>query len=269
MERLLDRGSCAFTHPLIAAAVREALGRSTRCRSACARRGPAGRRGRSRRARGRAPRSRGAERGCRRRRDTASCRRGGAAPRGVRDRRTAALARAGRTAAARAEVDAVDFERGRALLDAGDGEGVGVLTRVARRAADVSVRVDAARVAASGLRFRGQREEAVALLRGVLDTLSDSDRERRLELLVEVTMIGGSSAAGLPDARRTIAAEAATATGEYACRAARDGRGGAAARRAPFRSGARRAARCLPGACTATIPADSRPAASPSARPRC
>ena len=85
-----------------------------------------------------------------------------------------------------------------------------VLTHVARRATDVSVRVDAVRVAASWLRFRGRGEEAVALLRGVLATLSASDRERQLELLVEVTLIGGPS----PDAQRTIAAESATATGD-------------------------------------------------------
>jgi DNA-binding CsgD family transcriptional regulator len=213
VERLLDRGSCAFTHPLMAAAVREALGAQhaaglhASAAALLAGEGVSDERVAEHLMRA-APSGEVAT--------VATLRRAAGTARRLGAYATAArlLARAMTEPPPPAEVDAVDFERGRALLDAGDEEGVGVLTHVARHAADVSLRVDAARVAASGLRFRGRGEDAVALLRGVLNALSDNDRERRLELLVELTLIDRSSAAGLPDARRTIAAEAATATGE-------------------------------------------------------
>ena len=69
-------------------------------------------------------------------------------------------------------VDAVDFERGRAMLDAGDEDGGRLLARVAQGAADASVRVDAARRLAKGLALRGRGTDAVAVLRAVLETLS-------------------------------------------------------------------------------------------------
>jgi DNA-binding CsgD family transcriptional regulator len=213
VERLLDRRSCAFTHPVVAAAVREALGTPhaaglhARAAALLAGEGVSDERVAEHLMRA-APSGDVAA--------VATLRRAAVAARRLGAYTIAArlLSRALAEPPPPDEVDAVDFERGRALLDAGDEAGVGVLTDVARRAADVSVRVDAVRVAASGLRFRGRGQEAVALLRGVLDTLSDSDRERQLELLVEITLIGGSSPASLPDAQRTISAEAATATGD-------------------------------------------------------
>src|SRR3954470_2021157 len=213
VERLLDRGSCAFTHPLVASAVREAIGtpRATglHARAAALLAGEGVSDARVAEHLVRAAPSGDAATVATSRRAAAAARRVGAYPTAAR-----LLSRALAEPPPPDELDAIDFERGRALLDAGDMGGVGVLTHVARRAADVSVRVDAARVAASGLRFRGRSEDAVALLGGVLDTLSDGERERRLELLVEVLLVGGSSPAGQPDPQPTIAAEAATATGE-------------------------------------------------------
>jgi DNA-binding CsgD family transcriptional regulator len=111
-------------------------------------------------------------------------------------------------------VDLVEVERGRSLLDAGDEDGARVLIRVAQRAVDASVRVDAARHAAKGLRLRGRGPEALALLRGVLDTLGDGHREMRLELLVELAFVGGSALDGQQDALRMITAEAGSVTGQ-------------------------------------------------------
>jgi DNA-binding CsgD family transcriptional regulator len=110
-------------------------------------------------------------------------------------------------------VDVVDVERGRSRLDAGDQDGARVLMRVAQRAADASVRVDAARHVAKSLRLRGRGPEAVALLRGVLDTLGDSHREMRLELLVELAFVRGSALDGQQEALRMITAEAANLNG--------------------------------------------------------
>ena len=59
-------------------------------------------------------------------------------------------------------VDAVDFERGRSLLDAGDEDGARVLARVAQRAPDVSLRVDAARHLARRFGLRRPRRRSRA-----------------------------------------------------------------------------------------------------------
>ena len=101
VERLLEPGSCAFTHPLVAAAVREtigplhAAGLHARAATMLAAEGVSD-------ARVAEHLTRAAPSG-----DAAAvatlrpCRRGGATPRRARDRRTAALARGGRTAAGR------------------------------------------------------------------------------------------------------------------------------------------------------------------------
>ena len=111
-------------------------------------------------------------------------------------------------------VDAVDFERGRALLDAGAEDGVRVLARVAQRAADVSLRVDAARHLARRLglerpRRRRCRRSCAAFWR----RCPTPTGELRLELLVELAFIGNADLATHAQATRMIAAEAARATG--------------------------------------------------------
>ena len=63
------------------------------------------------------------------------------------------------------------------------------------------------------LALRGRGREAVAVLRGVLETLPAADREMRLELLVELAFVGSSTLGGHEEALRTIAAEAAGVTG--------------------------------------------------------
>jgi DNA-binding CsgD family transcriptional regulator len=110
-------------------------------------------------------------------------------------------------------VDAVDFERGRSMLDAGTEDGARVLARVAQRAPDVSLRVDAARQLARRFGLDGRGAEAVAVLRGVLEALPDAEREMRLELLVELAFIDDADLATHEEAARMIAAEAADATG--------------------------------------------------------
>ena len=110
-------------------------------------------------------------------------------------------------------VDAVDFERGRSMLDAGEEDGARVLARVAQRAPDVSLRVDAARHLARRFGLQGRGAEAVPVLRGVLEALPDTDREMRLELLVELAFIDNADLSTREEATRMIAAEAADATG--------------------------------------------------------
>ena len=110
-------------------------------------------------------------------------------------------------------VDAVDFERGRSMLDAGEEDGARVLARVAQRAPDVSLRVDAARHLARRFGLQGRGAEAVPVLRGVLEALPDADREMRLELLVELAFIDNADLSTSEEATRMIAAEAADATG--------------------------------------------------------
>ena len=99
------------------------------------------------------------------------------------------------------------------MLDAGAEDGARVLARVAQRAPDVSLRVDAARRLARRFGLRGRGGEAVAVLRGVLEALPDADREMRLELLVELAFIDNADLATHREATRMIAAEAANATG--------------------------------------------------------
>ena len=192
VERILDADGCRFAHPLVAAAVRGAIGTvkeaGLHARAAAVLAGDGVSDERVAEHLVRAPPSGDAA-------AVATLRRAAGAARRVGAHGTAArlLARAAVEPPPPEMVDAVDFERGRALLDAGDEAGVTVLTRLAQRAADVSVRVEAARLAAAGLRFRRRGEDAAAMLRGVLDTLPDSHRELRLELLVELAFIRGSS----------------------------------------------------------------------------
>jgi DNA-binding CsgD family transcriptional regulator len=213
VERVLDADRCTFAHPLIAAAAREAIGKAevaewhARAAALLADDGVADQHVAEHLlhapARGDAA-------------VVATLRRAADLARRIGGFATAArlLERAAAEPPATDIVDLVEVERGRSLLDAGDEDGARVLIRVAQRAADASVRVDAALRAAKGLRLRGRGPEAVALLRGVLDTLADGHREMRLELLVELAFVGASAPDGQQDALRMITAEAGSVTGQ-------------------------------------------------------
>jgi DNA-binding CsgD family transcriptional regulator len=214
-ERVLDEGGYAFTHPVVAAAAREAIGPLEAAElhaRAAALLGDAG-----------LDDQRVAEHLMR------APARGDAAVvtvlRSAADaaRRLGALESAARLlerAAAEPPppdmADAVEFERGRALRDAGEDHGEQVLSRVVEQAADPSLRVAAARHLAMRLALGGQVAEAVAVLRTAMETLPDSHREDRLVLLAELVFIGGSELDGYEEAMRTITAEAARVTGRTA-----------------------------------------------------
>jgi len=106
-------------------------------------------------------------------------------------------------------VDAVELEHGRALLDAGAPEAERVLGRLLDRTPAVGIRVEAARRLARHLGLSGRSAEAVSVLRGVLATLGEADREQRLELLVELGFTGGADLATREDAIRMVVSEAA------------------------------------------------------------
>jgi DNA-binding CsgD family transcriptional regulator len=111
-------------------------------------------------------------------------------------------------------VDAVEFELGRAQVDAGTEDGVRVLARLAEHAPEVILRTDAARHLARRLAQDGRGTEAVAVLSTVLRTLHNAHRELRLELLVELAFIATYSDLGLHDeAKRMIDVEAGRVTG--------------------------------------------------------
>lgn len=110
-------------------------------------------------------------------------------------------------------VDRVEFERGRALLDAGDEEGVNVLRRLLRRAPEPTLQVDAARHLSLRLALSGRSADAVAVLRTVLAALGDEQREMRLELLVDLAFIAGSENGRDEQALQAIAVEAEQAAG--------------------------------------------------------
>ena len=109
--------------------------------------------------------------------------------------------------------DAVEFERGRALRDAGEDHGEHVLARVAQQAAESRCASPRRATWPCGSRSAASTADAVAVLRTVMETLPDSHREERLVLLVELVFIGGSDLEGYEEAMRTIAAEAARVTG--------------------------------------------------------
>ena len=211
-ERVLDTRTYAFTHPLVATAAREgmrtALARELHERAAAllADGGVDDQRLAEHLMRA-PPRGDDAVVATLRRAAEAARRLGGSA--------TAArlLERARAEPPAPEDLDAIDFERGRSLLDAGEEAGASVLVRLARGAPDASVRVDAARHLAQRFGLRGRGPEAVAVLRAVVESLPDTHRELRLELLVELTFIGGSDLGGLEEAAHTIAAAAARAAG--------------------------------------------------------
>ena len=212
LERVLEADQCAFAHPLIAAAAREAIDKVTaaelhaQAAAVLAHDDVSDQRIAEHLLR--APSRGDAAVVATLRRAAAVARRVGAVTKAVE-----LLERALAEPPPPDDVDAVDVERGRSMLDAGDEDGARVLARVARRAVDPDVRVDAARHVAKGLGLRGRGPEAATLLRDVLETLADSHREMRLELLVELAFVSGSTLDGRQEAERMITAEAAAASG--------------------------------------------------------
>ena len=211
-ERVLDADHCTFAHPLVAAAAREAIGKAdvaemhARAAALLADEGVADQRVAEHLlqapARGDAI-------------VVTTLRRAADLARRVGAYETAArlLERARTEPPAPEVVDVVDFERGRSKLDVGDEEGARLLARVAQRAADASVRIDAARRLAKDMALHGRGADAAGIVRPVLESLSASEQELRLELLVELTFLGGSVPAGYPEAVRMIDAAAAASTG--------------------------------------------------------
>jgi DNA-binding CsgD family transcriptional regulator/tetratricopeptide (TPR) repeat protein len=212
-ERVLDTVDYAFTHPLIAAAVREAIGTVDAAELHA-------------RAAGllagdgvddqlvaehlmRAPPRGDAAVVATLRRAGEAARRLGSLPTAVR-----LLKRALAEPPAPAAVHAIDFELGRALLDGGKEDGARVLTRLAQRAPEASIRFDAAGHLARRFAQDGRGSEAVAVLLATLETLDDTHRELRLDLLVELAFIATYSDLEFHDrAMRMIAVEAARVTG--------------------------------------------------------
>ena len=212
-ERVLDAVEHAFSHPLVAQAARKAIATvdaaelHARAAALLAEDGVDDQRVAEHLmhapARGRAT-------------VAATLRRAGEAARRLGSTTTAArlLKRALAEPPAPAVVDTVNFELGRALLDAGADDGARVLARLAQHAPEVSVRGDAARHLARRFAQDGRGSEAVAILRTVVETLDDAHRELRLELLVELAFIATYSDLGSHDeAMRMIAVEAARVTG--------------------------------------------------------
>jgi DNA-binding CsgD family transcriptional regulator len=211
-ERVLDPRACEFIHPVVAAAVREGIAAVDAAElHACAAALLAGDGIDDQRVAEhlvRAP-ARG-DAGV-----VATLRRAAEAARRVGALATATrlLERAAAEPPPPRVVDAVDLERGRALLAAGAEDGARVLARVARRASDVSLRVDAARRLARRFGLEGRGGEAAAILNAVLEALPGTHGEMRRELLVELAFIGDVDLATHARATRMIAAEAADATG--------------------------------------------------------
>jgi DNA-binding CsgD family transcriptional regulator len=211
-ERVLDASEYGFTHPIVAAATREAIGPAdagvlhARAAALLADAGLDDQRVAEHLMR--APPAGDPD-------VVASLRRAADAARRLGALTTAArlLERALAEPPSEDIVDAVDFERGRAMRDAGEDHGGRVLWRVAHEAADPSLRVAAARHLAMRLGLGGQIADAVAVLRSVMETLPDSHREDRLVLLAELVFIGGSDLDRYDEAKRTITAEAARVTG--------------------------------------------------------
>jgi DNA-binding CsgD family transcriptional regulator len=212
VERVLDADRCTFAHPLVAAAAREAIGKPelaemhARAAALLANDGVQDQRVAEHLLQ--APSQANATVVTTLRRAADLARRVGAYETAAR-----LLDRAATEPPAPEIVDVVDFERGRARLDAGDEEGGRLLARVAQGAADASVRIDAARRLAKDMALHGRGTDAVGIMRPALESLSAGDDELRRELLVELTFLGGSVLAGYPEALRMIGAEAAASSG--------------------------------------------------------
>ena len=112
--------------------------------------------------------------------------------------------------------DAVRFELGRALIDAGVDDGHRILAQLVNDTPDAPMRARCASTLAARLGLAGRHEEASRLLRDVLEGLDDSERELRQGLLVELVSAAGSLPSGLREAAALIAAERAHCTGQTA-----------------------------------------------------
>lgn len=106
------------------------------------------------------------------------------------------------------QLDAINLELGRAKLDTGAEDGEQVLSRLLSKTHGISVRVAAARLLAKHFALRGRSGEAVAVLGPVIEALDDSQRELRLELAVDLALIGSSNLATRDAAIRVIENEA-------------------------------------------------------------
>ena len=188
VERVLDADAWAFAHPLLAAAAREGIGAAelgrlhARAAELLAADGADDQRVAEHLLRA-PPRGDAAV--------VATLRRAADVARRLGDARTAArlLERARAEPAPLELAETVEFERGRALMEADDEDGARALRRIATRAVEASVRIGAARQLATRLAIDGRGDDAVALLRGVVATLDDAHREDRLELLADLTLI--------------------------------------------------------------------------------
>ena len=139
-------------------------------------------------------------------------------------------------------------------------------SREARR--DLAVRVDAGRQLANCYALEGRGEDAVEVLRDVLETL-DEAHETRLELLAEAALVAGSIRGGRAEAQRTIAARGGTgdAGAQRPSGCCWSPPPWSPARRRRIRR--RRPGRCSRSACTATSRAATRSRSSPSRRRCC
>jgi DNA-binding CsgD family transcriptional regulator len=211
-ERVLDAGGYGFTHPVVAAATREAIAATNaaelhaRAAGLLAEAGLDDQRVAEHLMRV-PPRGDPAV--------VASLRRAADAARrlGALTTATRLLERAMAEPPPHDVADVVDFERGRALRDAGEDHGTPVLTRVAQQATDPALRAAAARHLALRLALGGRSADAVAILRTVIETLPESHSEERLVLLVDSAFIGASDLEGHPEAMRAIGSEAERVTG--------------------------------------------------------
>jgi DNA-binding CsgD family transcriptional regulator len=211
-ERVLDPEEFAFAHPLVAVAARDSIGAReaaalhSRAAELLSGAGADGQRIAEHLARS-VP--------CGDARVVATLREAAEASRRVGAPVNAArlLARALAEPPSPAIVDAVELEHGRAMLDAGAPEAERLLGRLLDRTPAVGIRVEAARRLARHLGLGQRSADAVSVLRDVLATLGEADREQRLELLVELGFTGGADLATREDAIRTIAAEAAQSAG--------------------------------------------------------
>jgi DNA-binding CsgD family transcriptional regulator len=213
-ERVLDAVEYAFTHPLIAAAAREAIGTvdaaELHARAAVLLAADGVDDQRVAEHLMRAPPCGDAAVVATLRRAAEAARRLGSLPTAAR-----LLKRALAEPPAPLAVEAIDFELGLALLDGGEGDGARVLARLAQHALAVSLRFDAAGHLARRFAQDGRGSEAVAVLLATLETLDDIHRELRLELLVELAFIATYSDLDFHDqAMRMIAVEAARLTGQ-------------------------------------------------------
>ena len=214
-ERVLEPGEYAFAHPLVAAAAREGIGAAeaaelhARAARLLAADGVADERVAEHLMH--APSRGDASTVSTLRRAAEAARRLGALSTAVR-----LLERALAEPPPPQEVDAIDLERGRSQLDAGEEDGAKVLTRLARHALDASVRADAARGLAQRFGLRGRGPEAVAVCAPSSRRCPRATARRGSSCSWRSRSSPARTSKAHAEAARMIAAEAARATGRTA-----------------------------------------------------